>query len=321
MLVDTGWDEGVSEQTLSVNRHAVLAGGLALDSLDAVYVMRGQYTSPVTDWVPVDAEWSDWLACPEAAIRARQERRSLSSSVYRLLSERTRVVNPEAAYRSCLLLPALLRRLGDAGLGVAEFVSGNDLEQIAYFVHDHGERCRGRRLAEPSWSEFAVDLAYLQAHHLDFDRFPLIVRSSAGGEQLQLLVVAGRYVAGATVDYRRQWGTPGSVSSRAIAHAEAVPLELPLFPDLRALHECAGGGRIATTEPSDLSAIYLRSVRSRSVLAQLDALGTTSASWASRRCDFVRIARLGSAAAEHLGLAWTGMDLIREEASGDYLIL
>jgi D-alanine-D-alanine ligase-like ATP-grasp enzyme len=31
--------------------------------------------------------------------------------------------------------------------------------------------------------------------------------------------------------------------------------------------------------------------------------------------------RLGAAAAQHLRLAWTGMDLIREKASGDYFIL
>ena len=346
------------------------------------------------------------------------------------------MANPPLAHRACLLLPGLLRRLADEGLPVAQFVSGNDLERLAYFVHDHGESCCGRRLGEPSQREVNIDLGYLRDHHLDFDHFPLLVRHTNHGRQLHLLVVGGRCVGAASWSHDGRWsgangslgaarghaeaaaqfaelavtlvhveqrsatkavvvgldpdpdlgaldrdaglaatdavaewlvaaararsqdvlqvgvtarqspasvfdtnadgqalartpqGTPaaprspngtsarlhesarvrvgivcrmadaeGAAVTRALAErgAEAVPVELPLFPDRRAVHECATGSRIATTELAELDAIYLRSVGTYFPLADLRPSQGDAAEWASRLAGFVRTARDGEA--------------------------
>jgi len=89
------------------------------------------------------------------------------------------MLNPPLSHRLTCLGPTLLRRWEQAGLPVAEFISGNDLAACAHFVDQPGP-CRGRRLLDPPWAELKIDLAWLREHHQRFDEIPLILRRARG---------------------------------------------------------------------------------------------------------------------------------------------
>lgn len=176
---------------LTLDSQGLVAGGRELDCAAACYVARGEVMSPVPCWVPDETEW---LALHgdgrfAAAVRARQEARSLRASLLRLLAERLPVVDPPEVHRACWLLPGLLRSWEEQGLPVSPFVAGNDLELVAHFVASAGERCRVRRLGQEPGQEELCDFGWLRRHHLDFDRHPLLVRRAVGTEEPSLAVV------------------------------------------------------------------------------------------------------------------------------------
>lgn len=217
--------------SLTIGEDSLCADSIPLDRLDAIYVMRAEYMSPIVEWVSNEKRQALAARGPERALRHLQESRSVRVSSYRLLSERCPVVNPASAHRACLLLPVLLRRLEDARLRVMPFVAGNDLERIAYFVHEHGE-CRGRRLGQHSSRETVVDFDYLRDHHLDFDCFPLIVRRSSGGREHHVLVVGGQPVGAAQYRNPEGWSpcakVDGQARDLAVAAAAVAGLDVAL---------------------------------------------------------------------------------------------
>ena len=246
---------------LAVDEEGLRANGLAIDRLDALFVRQGEYMSPVPEWVPEPEAWAGLRQSFHQALRARQEARSVRASVLMLLSERRPVVNPASVHRARRLLPSLLRGFEEAGLPVAPFVSGNDLEELAYFVDAAGQRCRARRLMQDPWEEQTADFSYLKEHHLDLDRHPLLLRRWMGGSPRLALVIGGTCC---TVASRTEQGwqpvTPLGAEARAAACSAAkvagaavagVQLELdgdgrPWLlgldpePDLAAIEEATG---------------------------------------------------------------------------------
>lgn len=358
---------------LLVDAEGIHAAGRRLDSFAAAYARRGEYMSPVPSWVPPRHSWPALRGGMAGDLRRRQESRSVVASVYKLLSERIPVVCPAGVQRLVRLQPLLLRILEQAGLPVAPFVSGNDLERFAYFVDEQEQCCRARRIPAGPADEIVCDFAYLKEHHLDLDRHPLLVRRAfcgparralafaegpvllagpAGGDEQAccalaravleaipsplalvhleldqagapwltavdvepdlaafeeetglavtatmaelLLRLAGRGQPLAEAGLAREAlpaapaatrpapprrplriglsGRVGDAEVAAVRHAlerlghEALPLELPLFPARRALHEERGGGRIGMTRLEKLDAVYHRAAGSSSPL-------------------------------------------------------
>jgi glutathione synthase/RimK-type ligase-like ATP-grasp enzyme len=202
------------------------------EELGALYVARGEYMSPVTDWRPTREEWALLQGRLELAVRPRQEARSLRASICRLWSDTLPVVNPARSHRACLLVPSLLRSLAEANLPVVTFVSGNDLEQIAGFVDGHRGACRARRLGQPSYREWAVDLDYLRDHAPDFDEFPLMVRQVTGSIEHHVLVIGGNAVGAVAWDRAterwHQLALPPAAADLGARAAELAGLHLGL---------------------------------------------------------------------------------------------
>jgi glutathione synthase/RimK-type ligase-like ATP-grasp enzyme len=354
----SAFPEGIQ---VSVGARGVVADGVVLDALDALWVPAGEYMSPVPAWVPPRDQWTSLRDDFHPTLRHHQETRAFRASVLRLLSERVPLVNPSSAFRASLLQPWLLRSLARQGLPVTPFVSGNDLERIAHFVDRAEQACRARRLLQRAREEQIADFDYLKEHHEDLDRFPWIVRRCFGESLVEAWVVGGRCagvrdgdrwlapadvpsvvsslavrcaeVAGLAMGVvsmeRDEAGQPwlvdvaacsdpgelepdgcnvllesladtlialgkagrplpgpsflqdrkramgpcprigisgrvGDAEARAVARAveargaAAVPIELPLFPARRALHECEEGGRIAGEELAELDAVFVR---------------------------------------------------------------
>ena len=193
--------------------------------LSACYVERGEYMSPINDWVPSEQEWPSLQKGLDRAIRSRQEARSVRTSVLRLLSRDCPMVNAPSVHRLCLFQPYLLRLLEARGLSVAPFISGNDLERMAYFVDGLKERCRVRRLTAPVWDEARGDLAYLKRHHADLDHFPLLLRQAMGGARFSALVVGGKCLGTALISARGLRPGPAALpdgETLAVRAAEAA---------------------------------------------------------------------------------------------------
>lgn len=363
-----------NEIRVSVDAQGVVADGVALDALDALWAPKGEYMSPVPAWVPPREQWASLRESFPRELRHHQETRAFRASVLRLLSERVPLVNPSSAFRASLLQPWLLRSLARQGLPVAPFVSGNDLEQIAHFVDQAGQACRVRRLLQRAREEQIADFDYLKTHHEDLDHFPWIVRQRLGESLVEAWVVGGRcagardrdrwlapvdvpfavsdlavrcaqgagLVMGVVSMERDKAGQPwlidvgacsdpeelepegcdallesladtlielaavgrplrgpplvrdrkramgprpsvgisgrvGDAEARAVARAVeakgcvAVPIELPLFPARRALHECEEGGRIARENLANLDAVFVRQTGFTSPLPDPDS--------------------------------------------------
>ena len=359
---------------LVVDQNGLCADGVYLDKLDVIYSACEEYMSPVPAFVPRRSDWDSMHGTIDDTIRSHQEIRSVRASVMRLLSDRCVVINSAWAQRSALMAPALLRRFEANGIPVAPFVSGNDLELIAYFVDEHEQNCRVRRLFQSCVEESLADFTYLKEHHNDLDRFPCIVRKSMGPRLLSMLVIgesvisldkknpeikikksgagndalselalrccalAGLHVAcvymeqdlqgdfwvagidanpdleqltlkmpallniavnelsqlllsrperlvnrevirpvgsGIKKDKKIRIGLAGGINNQEVVvlaraleslGAEAVPVELPLFPKRRALHESATGGRIGVIELNTLDGVFVRTTGSTSPL-------------------------------------------------------
>ncbi|MFW5740966.1 MAG: ATP-grasp domain-containing protein, partial [Myxococcota bacterium] len=289
-----------------------------------------------------------------------------------------------------LMQPWLLRRLSAAGLPVVPFVSGNDLELVARFVHEAEGPCRARRLRERARDEREADLAFLKEHHGDFDRFPYIVRRSVGllseawvvggvcvgGRQAHRWLPASELpdgvaatavhaaalaglpmcIVGVEVDgagdrwvvdvgadgepdalpdegtdavltrladallelgeegaplpgprspHRPQGtaqpkrigisGRMADAEARAVARAvasqggEPVPIELPLFPSDRAIHEAEGGGRIAREDLASVDAVYVRQTGVASPLPDPEHGPLEAAQWDALYDAYARV--------------------------------
>ena len=234
---------------VSITSSAIFCDTVPLDRLSAAYFFRAEYMSPVPYAMPSRTTGHD-------TVRQLQEARSVRVSVHRLVSDCCRLVNPAQAHRAALLLPALLRRLESAGLPVVPFVAGNDLEHIAYFVDEHGQQCRGRRLGQRSFNEKLVDFDDLVHHHLDFDHFPLIVRKVLGGPESHVLVIGGRAVGSVAYQAGEGWAKVSlSPPARDLscAAAAAAGLELALVH----LEQVPGGppALVALEPEPDLEAL------------------------------------------------------------------
>ncbi len=397
------------ETTLSVDATGLQADGEDLTGVDAAFIMHNDYMTPVPAWIPPQPEWSKRQKGFEAAMQRHQETRSVRASAFRLLAGICPVINDPQLYRACCLLPALLRFLEQRGIPVPPFVSGNDLEKIAYFVDRHDQKCALRRISDPPWKEVPADFSCLRDRFNDFDRFPYLVRKSLGGDRFSVLVAgentrdvlerpegtwrrkAGQneallrlgvktlglvnasfglvhiectsegdpsiigidpepdiaaienetgiplafYLAELLIDsaeahhaqhsaaaYNAGFfcspptGSHDSGSIRTVAHtdfphatkrkpriglagkasngelqllsqslaernATPVPVELPLFPDRRAIHECAEGGRIARETFESLDALFLRTTGFRSPLPKQKAVSLPFDRWLS----------------------------------------
>ena len=177
---------------LTLGADGLLAGDHPLGTVGAWYCRRGSLMSPVPGWVPSFVGWQRDPSGAHGRIREAQEARSVRSSLALLLAERSRLLNPPLVFRRRSLLPALLRLWQRAGLPVVDFVSGNDLERMAYFVSRHDERCWARRMDQQPAQEEWADFAYLKRHHLDLDRHPLLIRQGREGALVRAVVVGGR---------------------------------------------------------------------------------------------------------------------------------
>jgi glutathione synthase/RimK-type ligase-like ATP-grasp enzyme len=363
------------ELTLTLAEGAAFADGHDLTRVTAWYLDTVTRMSPVPGWAPPAAEWPSLRTTYHQEARRRQEIRAVGASLLQSLAAHRPMLPPLALHRRCWLQPALLRRLARAGLPVAPFVSGNDLEGIARFVDRWEERCAGRGTDERATAEQPCTLAWLKVHHLDLDRRPLLVRAQRAaatralavviqGEGVSLVpfpgenqeidgplvqnvlalaarvaAVAGTTVAGVELELvpgsDEPWilgldpapdladledrtgaslidrlaaelvasgatagstdtGTAGSTGTGTAAprlptgrprgprrriglagrlndlelgvlaqklrerEAEPVPVELPLFPDRRAVHEAEAAVRLAREELTTLDALFLR---------------------------------------------------------------
>ncbi len=89
-------------------------------------------------------------------------------------------------------------------------------------------------------------------------------------------------------------GRQGDMEIRALAAAlsdigaDPRPVELPLFPLRRAMHEEPGASRIGATEFGDLDALFLRTTGWSSVLPEEGAAPPTEERWASLRDAYRR---------------------------------
>lgn len=254
------------EGRFAVDRRGIRADGVRLDKLSAIYVGSSELMSPIPDWAQLLQDPQRTAESVGQVIRRHQESRSLRASALELLSDRCPLVNRPSVHRAFRLTPLWLRQFAARGLPVPAFVSGNDLEKIAYFVDEHAEQCRLRRLQDPTWSEVHVDFELLKAHHLDFDRFPVLVRRWMGGGSLHAVVV-GRTCAGFVRRAENTWqarrngpGEAAALANRASAavgvHFAVVHLEedergqawivgVDPEPDLAAL---AGVGELAVVD-------------------------------------------------------------------------
>ncbi|MCU0665056.1 MAG: hypothetical protein MUC50_22375 [Myxococcota bacterium] len=362
--------------TIHVDERGAFIDGQKLDDFAAAYVRRGEYMSPVPAWLPDKARWSALRTTYIDELRLHQETRSVHSSILRLLGERLPVVSPAWLWRMARLLPWMMRSLEDAGLPVAPFVCGNDLQRIALFVDEHQECCAARRLSSDLDAEVRCDFAFLKQHHLDFDAFPWLVRrqmdlrreeaatfahgpviASTTNVEVSRLAEQARTALGAPLalvsfeldksgapwivgfdpepdlaafgdrvgqdavaplaallarlaEEGRPLGRPepqthivdssatsslpitiglsGQIGDAEVAAVRAaleqrgarvLPIELPLFPTRRALHEARGGGLIGQTSLEQLHAVYHRSAGFGSPLPDSEASVPTQAEW------------------------------------------
>jgi len=212
---------------IAVTSDGIVADGVALDDLSAVWVSAPLYMSGVPAWVPERNEWAGLRTSLPDAQRRHQETRAFRASVLLLLSERVPVINPYASHRASLMQPWLLRRLSLHGIPVAPFVSGNDLERIALFVDEAGQRCRARRLTQRARDEVVADFAFLKSHHEDFDHFPYIVRREVGARRLEAWVVGGSCVGACAGDsWLEGADVPPGVAGVAVRSAAFAGLPL-----------------------------------------------------------------------------------------------
>lgn len=171
-------------------RDSLRLGELDLLSLAALYVRTGVFPMPLQ--VPGKSrEESEALTFP---IR---ELGSLLSAIIGELARHVAMVNPPDTYQYHRQKPFMYSTLARAGVPVPEFAVGSDLEQAALFVDRHAEQT----VAKPLMGGEVVlaDFGYLEQHHAELDRRPLLLQRRILGRSVRGYVVGGRLIASAEV--------------------------------------------------------------------------------------------------------------------------
>lgn len=194
-------------------------GEIELDALRAVYARTAHF--PMPTFIPGQGtEVSEALTFPVREIG------SLLNAIVAAVAERMPIINPLGSHRFHRQKPLMYRTLQRAGVPVPEFAVGCDLARAAHFIDRHDEAVVVKPLM--GGEVYQADLAYLKAHHQEFEKRPFLLQRRIMGRSLRAYAVKGRVVAaaemvhGEVVDWRNDLSAVNAVTLGAEAESAVL---------------------------------------------------------------------------------------------------